>query len=393
MEFSVPTNWQAEITEALPVLNKSGEIAEVYGKLALDELGGGRPASALAFVSRREAERQIKILRRVGFKFNYLLNALCMDNMEFTAIGQRRMRRLCEWLVKVGVDSVTIANPYVALWIKKNYPSLSLSVSVIAHVDSLNRAKFWEGLGVDKITFPAPVVNRNFQLIKLLRKLVKCKIQLIANNPCLQNCPTSVYHHAMLSHASQDWHACKGWVFDYYLVMCRLKRIREPVNFIRSDWIRPEDIQIYQDLGIDSIKLVDRRAPTDMITKIIKAYMNRRYEGNLLDLFPTFYGKTFNSHQGWLGKISILTRILKFNPIRVMRYSRLLDKIEVHIDNRGLDGFLQSILGHCGHLSCDLCGYCQRTAEKVVTIDQGYLQKALKEYAEAVDELLTSGLG
>jgi collagenase-like PrtC family protease len=305
--------------------------------------------------------------------------------MEFTAVGQCKMRRLCEWLVKAGVDSVTIANPYIALWLKKNYPNLSLAVSVIAQVDSLKRAKFWEGLGVEIITFPGPVVNRNFGLIKLLRKSLKCKIQLIANNPCLPNCPTSANHHTMLSHASQSWHRCKGYVFDYYLVMCRLNRLKEPVNFIRSDWIRPEDVHIYEGLGVDSIKLVDRRAPADMILRITEAYLKRRYEGNLADLFPTFLGKTFNAHRGWVRKTGFLARILFMDPVKIIKLSQLLSKLEVFIDNRQLDGYLENIPQDCSFVTCQDCGYCEAAADKAVKIDASYRNDMILQYEKAID--------
>jgi len=46
MELSVPTNWQEDLL--LFLLGSSpGAITEVYGKLYLDAVGGGRVASAL----------------------------------------------------------------------------------------------------------------------------------------------------------------------------------------------------------------------------------------------------------------------------------------------------------------------------------------------------------
>lgn len=392
MEFSVPTNWQKGLVSGLMSKNVKGEIKEVYGKLALDDVGGGRTASTLAFVSAKEAEKHIKRLRNKGFRFNYLLNAVCMDNLEFTRPGQKKLRRLLDWLVKIGIDSVTVANPYLMIWIKKNYPFISITVSVMANVDSINRAKFWEGLGADKIAFPGPTVNHNFSLIKLLRKSIKCKIQLIANTACICNCPTYINHALMNTHASQSWHRCRGYMFDYCLIMCRLRRLEKPVLFIRSDWIRPEDISSYEKLGIDSIKLIDRRLPTDMILKIISAYLNRSYQGNLIDLFPIFQGKTFTTHKGWIKKFFYLVIPLSMNPIKILKFSKLLSRMEIFIDNTQLDDFLRNMPEECDLTSCDTCGYCRAIANRVVKINGDYLKNMLTQYKEVIDVLFKDGL-
>jgi collagenase-like PrtC family protease len=387
MDFSIPTNWQNDLASGIPSCNKKKEIKEVYGKLFLDDVGGGRIASGLSFVSKKAAERHIYQLRDIGLKFNYLLNAICMDNLEFTSVGQSKIRRLLDWLAGIGVDSVTVANPYLVMWVKRNYPSFAVNVSVMANVDSVRRARFWESLGVDKITFPGPVVNRNFTLLKQLRNSVKCKMQLVANNSCLCNCPTYIGHALMSCHASQSWHKSKGWIFDYYVAMCRLTRLNDIINFVRADWIRPEDVDFYADMGVDSIKLVDRRLPTDNLFKIISAYQLRTYRGNLADLFPVLQGKSFNSHKDWLRKIFYLGNVFRVNPFKVIKFSGLLSKIEVTIDNKKLDTFLKEMPRECDLISCKECGYCRKVATEAVSINKGYLDSALRNYKEISESL------
>lgn len=386
MEFSVPTNWQKGITSILISENRTGEITEVYGKLLMDAVGGGRPASTLAFVSERAAREHIAGLRQKGFRFNYLLNALCMDNMEFTRRGKKNIMRLLERLSGMNVDSFTVANPYLARLIRKEYPSIAINASVMANIDSVDSVKFWEGLGVSKITFSSHIVNRNFSLIRVLRKALKCKMQLIANCACLCDCPTRVNHSLLLSHSSQKWHS--GYNLDYYLLMCRYKRFQEPVNFIRADWIRPEDIAFYEGLGVDSIKLVDRRLPTEAILRIISAYIKRRYDGNLVDLLPALQTTSFTGHKGWIRKIFYLGLPWSLNPVKVLRLSKLLSKVEVVIDNRQLDGFLSNIPEGCGFGSCDSCGYCKKTAVLAVKIDGKYLEEMLVKYRDALQFLI-----
>jgi len=389
MEFCVPTNWQGRIIKGFGLADTKGQIKEAYGKLAFDDVGGGRTASALAFVSKGSAKEHVRQLRRKGIRFSYLLNSLCMDNLEFTSVGQRKIRGLLDWLEKIEVDTVTVANPYLAMLIKKDYPAISVTASVIANVDSLKKAQFWEGLGVDKITLPS---CRNFSLIRLLKKSIKCKIQLIANATCLCSCPTYINHNLMASHASQSWHRCRGFMLDYYVILCRYKRLKNPVNFIRSEWIRPEDVRIYEKLGVDSIKLIDRRLSTDEILQIVDVYLKGSYQGNLIDLFPIFKGKSFSSHRGWLTKILRIGNPFSVSMFKALRLFSLISKLDVFIDNQKLDGFLEGIPEGCDLISCSNCDYCRATAERVVRIDADYRKNMLSRIETVMDELFSRGL-
>ncbi len=392
MEFSIPTNWDSEIISGLVSLDKNTEVVEIYGKLASDEIGGGRTSSSLAFVTRNQAKRHINEAHKAGFKFNYLLNALCIDNLEFTRKGQKMISGLMDWVIKSGTDSVTVSNPYLAMWIKRNYPLVKIDVSAMANVDSPIRAKFWEDLGVNKITFPGQMVNRNYQLIGNIRKAIRCKMQLVANNGCLLNCPTYINHALMNSHASQSWHKCKGFVFDHHIIMCRANRLSNTTNLIRADWIRPEDVGFYKELGIDSIKLVDRRLPVDKILFIADVYLKRSYNGNLLDLFHTFQDKTYNAHKGWLGRMIYMFNPFTMNIFRVLSLSGLLSKLDIYIDNKKLDGFIENIPVGCNPDSCDACGYCGSIAEKEVKISAGYREEILSQYKKALNLLWRDGL-
>jgi len=391
MELSVPTNWQEDLL--LFLLGSSpGAITEVYGKLYLDAVGGGRVASALSFISKGKAKEHILRLRQKGYKFNYLINASCMDNLEYTRSGQKKLRKLLGWLVGAGVDAVTVSNPYIAMWVKKNYPTLSLVVSTIANVDSLNRAKFWEDLGADKITLHESAVNRNFKLIELICRSIKCKIQLIANDACLINCPTYANHAILSSHASQGWHVCGGYSLDYYNILCRFARISNLVNFIRASWIRPEDLSFYEGLGVNGIKLVDRRLSSNMLIKIIDAYLSRQYQGNLIDLLPSLQGKSYNNHKNWFRKFAVIKSLMSANLFKVLRYSQVLSKVEISINNADLSGFIRNMPEKCDLVSCQECGYCINIASKVVKVDQDYLSKVLNEYSGVLNNLYKTGL-
>lgn len=387
MKFCVPTNWQDDL---LPQFN-SPEITEVYGKLAEDFVGGGRNAYSLTNVSKRKAARYIRQVHNSNCEFNYLLNASCLGGEEFTPKGQRQIFRLLDWLVKIGVDSVTVSLPYLAEMIRKNFPSLKIAVSVMAHLDSIEKAKFWESLGAHSITLVHTKLNRDFKLLGQIRKNIKCQLQLMANNHCLYHCPLEEYHELFASHGSQSRHFKGNFIFDYCYLTCRHKKILNPALLVSSPWIRPEDLEVYEQIGIDSIKLVDRRLPSAELIRIIAAYINRRYEGNLLELFPTLGGASPGNLSNIFLRIKHLFRPSAANILMVFKLKNLLKKVDIFIDNRALDGFINFFLTHdCRLVSCDDCGYCRTVADKVVKIDKDYQDKIGREYGRFL-EALSSG--
>jgi hypothetical protein len=56
------------------------------------------------------------------------------------------------------------------------------------------------------------------------------------------------------------------------------------MEFLRSPFIRPEDVGAYRDLGIDIIKLSDRTEATEFLLKTAQAYAAERFDGNLFSL-------------------------------------------------------------------------------------------------------------
>lgn len=388
MKFSVPTNWQNDLL----ALFSSPEINEVYGKLAEDFVGGGRNAYSLSNISKGRLKTYLQQIHQNNCEFNYLLNASCLGGKEFTRRGQKEIFKLLDWLVKIGVDSVTISIPYLAEMIKRNYPSLKIMVSVMAHVDSVEKAKFWESFGACSITLLHTKLNRNFKLLEQIRKNVKCQLQLMANNHCLYNCPLEGYHELFASHGSQSKNFNGNFIFDYCYLTCRYKKISDPALLISSPWIRPEDIGVYEQIGIDNIKLVDRRLPSNELVRIICAYTNREYTGNLLDLFPNLGEGTPATLSNILMRMKHFLRSFSVNIFMVRKLKDLLKKVEICIDNKALDGFIDFFLTHdCQSISCKDCGYCQEIAKKVVKIDKDYQNKICEQYRELLEAFSSGG--
>ena len=366
MKLTVPTNWQDDLVKKISWPG----VDAVYGKLDSDFVGGGRPSCIFLKINKKKVKGHIQSIHDKGLKFYYLLNSSCLGNREWTKAGQREIRELLNWLEEINVDGVVVAIPYLGELIRKQSPRFEICVSSFAQVNSVNRAKFWEDLGASVITLPQVELTRDFKLLKLIRENVKCDLQLIVNDNCLQDCPLSFYHKNLVSHASQTSDKSELFTINYCSFVCRYKMLSNPANFIRATWIRPEDIQVYEEIGINKFKLIDRSMTSDALARIVEAYSSRSYRGNLYDLFS---GPSKNM---WLNKPNYFHRFKYFfhpfaiNIFKLIKERKLLKDIEVYIDNKKLDGFIKHFFNEsCRYKSCDNCRYCYDIADKVIKID------------------------
>ncbi len=386
MDFTVPTNWQRDFPGAID----TSRISEIYGKLESDCVGGAHASFLLPPVHKRRAAEHVMQIHKRGIRFNYLLNPVCLANREWTNKGQKDIRRLLDWLSGTGVDCVTVGIPYLLQLIKKRYPHFQASVSVGAEVNTPFRARYWEDLGADAVTLSSIDVNRNFELLRKIRSCVSCKLQLIANLPCLPGCHMHQYHGAIASHASRGWRPSGSFIIDYCSLSCRHMRLSDPKKFVSAVWIRPEDVRHYAAAGIDRIKLVDRGMRTEILARIIGAYSKESYEGNLMDLFPFNAGtRVVSSPRYFFKNLRYFFRPFDVDLSRLLEHSRACADNPVYLDNRMLDGFLDHFIqGKCPGSDCDSCGYCRRIADKALRIPEESGEKTRKAYERFLEDLI-----
>jgi len=394
MRLSVATNFDPELVEQC----RDYPVTELFGKLQTDAVGGGRAPYQLAKITRRKLADHVAHVRNAGMDFNYLLNSSCQGNREITRKGQKELNELLAWVDGIGVTAVTVASPLMLQMIKERYPNLKVRISVFGGVDRVRKAQMWEELGADCIVLDSILVNRELETLKKIRQAVKCDIELMANNNCLTGCAMSPMHMNALAHAGQAWHDNKGFFIDWCFLKCTEMKLRDPVNYIRSEWIRPDDLPIYEEMGYDLFKIAERDIPTEMMMTRVKAYAARHYDGNLLDLIQAYGFKGVKENHtyykrglGWFLRFIIRPGLA--NPLRMLPLKRLAElrgmtkpiegKPPVYIDNRALDGFMERFkTASCVDVDCEECRWCHEFAEKAVTIDTANRDEALKAYEE-----------
>lgn len=387
MLLHAPTNWDDEL---LPQLADLG-IGSVYGKATRDAVGGGRASVLLPEVGLRRAGKHIQRARSLGLHFDYLINASCMDNVEVTRAGHARIVKLLQRVREYGADRVTVSTPLMVRLVAEVFPDLAVGLSVFALVDTPHRLSHWERMGVQQVTLREHYVNRDFAALRLLRDATELQLQLVANNACLAQCPFESYHAAALSHASQAGHASGGFFMDYSFMSCRRILLEDPIEAIRSTWIRPEDVPRYEQLGIDSLKLVDRVLPTEDLVRIARAYAEQRYDGDLADIVPGLRG--FAMPRAEPMRLRYMAHPLKANPLRLASMKELREFPRLRIDNRALDGFLDPFVAGlcCRATSCADCDHCGQFAERALRIDEDERRRYLDVLSRQMSRLERGG--
>ncbi len=370
MKLLVPTNWDPDLI--LPLSRLEADV-QLYGVLPTSMIGsGGRGPDNIHMVE-NQAEGYIEQAHSAGLKFDYILNAPSMGNMEWDENTHQELLEHLRWITSIGVDSVTVTIPYLIELIKRQFPHLKVRVSTIAHVNSVARAKLVESLGADSITLDINV-NRDFTLLKAIRSAVNCELTILLNNLCLYQCPYEYYHHDTLGHASQSYNPINGYYEDYCVLRCTLDRLYDISQIIKCRWVRPEDIHVYEEIGIDVFKTSGRSMSAERILNAATAYSLRHYQGSLYDIWNVITPKIGVSNSDLP---SVQNKVIGPPP-------------RFYIDNQALEGFIdffkkQNCLSGCSH-----CDYCQRIANKVIQFDRDEVDEYIAMLTASLDNLSSS---
>ncbi len=312
------------------------DVAEVYMAGSPEVMGSGRATLHSARIA--DIKEQTDYAHQHDLKMNIVINPSCLGGYHLTFEGYKLFTRYFEELNKAEVDGVTVAEPYF-IELLRDFP-METVVSCIAHVDSPQRAEFFEALGADTIAVDTNI-NRNFAVLEAITRAVTCDLKILVNEGCLYKCPFRHAHFNLFSHITSAHSPLLSGqtqttnIFsDYYFDKCISIRVRDPSQIIRSPWIRPEDMKEYEAIGIDTFKISGRANAVNWIIACMEAYAQRSFKGNLLDLIDCP------------------------SELRYIFY----------VDNELLEGSIRQ-WGTCKKI-CDECGYCDKLTANVLRIDQ-----------------------
>lgn len=323
MRFFVPYPGHLEGLRELLSRARKGSIYSVFMAGSPDYIGTGR--SNLGSPQLEDVEEQTRYAHSRGVKMEIVLNSSCMGGRQLTPEGYRLNRWYLERLADVGVDSVVVADPYLVEMARDL--DFKVVVSVLAFVDSPQKAVFFEELGADSIVIDSNV-NRHFDVLTAIRDSVDCELKILVNEGCLYRCPFRYAHFNFFSHAFGP-QPRPNVLDDYYYYKCLSLRVNHPELILKSPWIRPEDLKEYLAIT-DVFKIGGRTHFINWTLNCLNAYHQESYQGNLMDLLDCP------------------------KDLRELFY----------IPNKELDGVLNKQWKTCPK-HCKKCGYCQELAEQV----------------------------
>lgn len=356
MKFlSVPSMFSESYLYELNDINKKSKnvkIYETYGSIPNFLLGSIRPSNTIKNIDETFLLNYIKKSNEFGIGFNYTMNSTVLGNFEFDSSLKNELLIFIEKLSNAGLSKITVSVPYLIKFIHKHFPSLHIVASICMNINSVQELNAVEKMGAKSVVLPKDM-NRE---ISLLKKMIKNKgnldLKLLCTTPCVSKCPDLNYHMNISSCQDNIISSNKqNLTIPEAALNCQIKRLSSPVEFIKSPWIRPEDLKIYQDLGINYFKLDGRDKPEKYLLEVIKAYVNENFDGNLLFLIQGSYPKN---------KLELNNLITK-NSF----------KIGVYLDNKKLDKFLINFINgkyDCSN-GCYKCNYCEDWKNEALIID------------------------
>ena len=309
------------------------KVIETYGQMTFSKLqSAGQPIEMLQKINLKQLDKYVCFSNKHGIGFNYTINSACLSNYELTDEGILSIQKLIMDLYNIGIDTFTVTLPKIIEIIQSLNIKSKIVVSTICKVASAHMAIYYKNMNVSRIVLDVDV-TRNFKEIKNISKIFGGDIELITNTSCIRGCPFKIFHYNANAH-SKDF---TEKTFHYYNDYCKAIKEKDALHYIKMNWIRPEDIPYYTELGVNYFKLQGRtNIARRNLVKTAEHYLSGEYFGNLLVLLELFKnGKAY----------------------------------KYYLDNKLLDGYVKT-LRDSNHECTGICNTCSLCSD--------YFQKALK---------------
>ena len=287
-----------------------------------------------------EEERLIADLRYCrehGMKLDLLANATCYGEKAVTEEQRLQITGIIRRLDKEGLypEIITTTSPYIAKLCKVYFPDIEVRASVNMELRNTLALEYLSPL-FDSF-YICRSVQRDLPTFHMMADWCSGhgkKLCMLVNSGCLRDCPWRTFHYTFLFH--KTYHELLPEMTNYNLdLVCNqlFGKHRFP-EFLRSGWIRPEDIHVFEP-ELETIKVSTRMVNNAF--EIVEAYLNESYDGNLLRIIDPAHS-------------------FGFRPYRV--------------DNKSFpaDWVTSGIAGKCAE-NCVHCGRCEMILKQVLKYD------------------------
>jgi collagenase-like PrtC family protease len=271
IKFSIGYNFSSGFLKLLEKYQKHVEACYFPPPARL--LGSGR----YIIIEPKNYEREIVTIIRKCNKLKISSQLLINPSCEGSSGGtQKFFDKLLTYIKKLksfGLKSIVVTNPIFMSIVKKHIGGIIVESSVNCYLKTVEHALYLKELGADVLTIDRDI-NRNIELIKLIRKKTGLPLRLMLNEGCLTNCPYRNMHYNYASHR------IKYLIGDGF---CSKIYNMNPMKIFRIPFVPPEHLDVYAAV-VDHYKLTTRVFTTSKIESVLQAYIQRSWNGNLLDI-------------------------------------------------------------------------------------------------------------
>lgn len=284
------------------LINKVKDLNDQYSKNRISEFYGSerrmafltaRPSFRLPEISKDHLEEFVKQTRDIGVIFNYTCNTIFPGSKSFLMSKKDEIKDFVNYLWNIGVEQLTVSNPILMDLIREANDQIGLEVSTIMHIDAITQIKYLKEMyDINKVCGNL-IKNRHIEFLKREAKYCNnngINLELMVNEFCgvggedyTTHCVyrDSCYLYHATNESKEDANSLNGYPMNY----CISSRKTHPINWMRTRFIRPEDIPKYEALGINHYKITGRTGTTNYLEELAKAYLSENWEGNLLSLW------------------------------------------------------------------------------------------------------------
>ncbi|MBQ8292927.1 MAG: U32 family peptidase [Bacilli bacterium] len=347
-KFKIGFIFNDEYINFIEKINNSSvhKIVEVYGSIRELSYLSARPKDRVPDISRDEFKKYLNKLKDISVDFNYTLNSTDIGSKEDIFKNTEEIKEFIKFLIDAGVKIFTISLPILAKFIREISSSVQIELSTIIKLESVSQITIWKK--IFNISRVCMNISKNREILFLERAMDYCKkedidVNLIVNEFCgngVDNiCTTSgcIYRDHCYSLHSKDYTSNDSDNLDGYPFSYCSKLRNDELIWLKLNFIRPEDLKMYNKIGINFFKITGRTGTIQYMEKIVNAYMTQRWDGTLQELW---FNQIYNSKK-------------------------------INIKNSNLEGFINYWFENKNHLcSNNVCGvtckYCNSFFEKII---------------------------
>lgn len=283
MHYKLSIGFNGDIELLKRLMSEENKIGTLYTGGYLRDVSSGRYQHSL------DGENLKKIIDE-AHKYNLRLAVTLNSPCNVPPLAEKswwaRVEDYLKEMEYLGVDTVIIAHPFI-MNLAKEKTNMCVVASIICDVDTPRGAMYYEDMGAD-IIVPSSSINYEIGILRNIKNSLRhAKLAILVNEACLGNCPWRRYHQNSLSHADRP-----GYDSDYPK-SCTGMYKSKPYMALTNNVVRPEDLVKYEGIT-DMFKLVGRTTDDDTLCKMVKAYSEEKFAGNLMEIVDKGFSKFIN---------------------------------------------------------------------------------------------------